>query len=110
MRIEPPPSVPSATGTIPAATAAALPPDEPPVFRDMSNGFRLGPNSGLSQVPRNPNDRAVGLADDDRARALHSLRPGAVEVGHEVLESPHTAERRRPARLEVKEILHGGRN
>src|SRR5215218_1232291 len=54
MRIDPPPSVPSATGTRPAATAAALPPEEPPVLRDSSKGLRLGPKSGLSQVPRNP--------------------------------------------------------
>jgi hypothetical protein len=32
MRIEPPPSPPWATGTIPAATAAAEPPLEPPVM------------------------------------------------------------------------------
>ncbi len=31
MRIEPPPSVAWATGMIPAATAAAAPPDDPPV-------------------------------------------------------------------------------
>jgi hypothetical protein len=54
MRIEPPPSVPSATGTRPAATAAALPPDDPPELRDVSNGLRVGPNSGLSHVPRKP--------------------------------------------------------
>ena len=54
MRTDPPPSVPSAIGSSPAATAAALPPDEPPVFRELSKGLRLGPNSGLSQVPRNP--------------------------------------------------------
>ena len=54
MRIEPPPSVPSAKGTRPSATAAALPPDEPPVFLLRSNGLRVGPKSGLSQMPRNP--------------------------------------------------------
>src|ERR671916_2434321 len=54
MRIDPPPSVPSATGTRPAATAAALPPEEPPVFRERSKGLRLGPKSGLSHVPRKP--------------------------------------------------------
>src|SRR5918911_4152341 len=54
MRIEPPPSVPSASGTSPPATAAALPPEEPPVLRDVSKGLRLGPKSGLSQVPRKP--------------------------------------------------------
>ena len=54
MRIEPPASVPSANGTNPSATAAALPPDEPPVFFVVSNGFRDGPKSGLSHVPRMP--------------------------------------------------------
>ena len=32
IRIEPPPSVPSARGGRPSATAAALPPEEAPVF------------------------------------------------------------------------------
>ena len=54
MRIEPPPSVPSANGKRPSATAAALPPEEPPLLRARSNGLRVGPNSGLSQVPRKP--------------------------------------------------------
>jgi hypothetical protein len=54
MRIEPPPSVPSANGSSPSATAAAHPPDEPPVFLAVSNGLRLGPKSGLSHVPRKP--------------------------------------------------------
>ena len=44
MRIEPPPSVPSANGSRPSATAAALPPDEPPLLRVVSNGLRVGPN------------------------------------------------------------------
>ena len=44
MRIEPPPSVPSAIGSMPSATAAAAPPEEPPALRDVSNGLRVGPN------------------------------------------------------------------
>ena len=44
MRIEPPPSVPSASGSRPSATAPALPPDEPPVFLRRSNGLFDGPN------------------------------------------------------------------
>nr|WP_277988438.1 hypothetical protein [Salipiger thiooxidans] len=42
-RIEPPPSLPCAIGTIPAATAAALPPDEVPV---VWPGFQ-----GLCEAP-----------------------------------------------------------
>ena len=52
--MDPPPSVPSANGTNPSATAAALPPEDPPGFRAVSNGLRLAPKSGLSQVPRKP--------------------------------------------------------
>ncbi len=54
IRMEPPASVPSANGTSPSATAAALPPDEPPAFLVRSKGFLVGPKSGLSQVPRKP--------------------------------------------------------
>src|SRR5919107_3264576 len=42
MRIEPPPSLACATGTRPAATAAAEPPDEPPVEWAGFHGLRAG--------------------------------------------------------------------
>ena len=42
-RIDPPPSLAWATGTIPEATAAADPPLEPPLERPVSQGFRVGP-------------------------------------------------------------------
>ena len=42
MRTEPPPSDPGAKGTIPAATAAALPPVDPPELRLSACGFRDG--------------------------------------------------------------------
>ncbi|MNL32327.1 hypothetical protein D3C87_1541720 [compost metagenome] len=41
--MEPPPSLPCAKGTMPAATAAAAPPLEPPVERVGSQGLRVGP-------------------------------------------------------------------
>ena len=41
-RMEPPVSVPVAAGTRPAATAAALPPEEPPGTRLKSQGFFAG--------------------------------------------------------------------
>ena len=43
MRIDPPPSVPSAIGSRPSATAAADPPEEPPVLRVVSKGFLVAP-------------------------------------------------------------------
>ena len=55
MRIEPPPSLARATGTIPAATAAAAPPDEPPGVRSRSQRLRAGPNSADSVTAFAPN-------------------------------------------------------
>ena len=54
MRIEPPPSLACATGTIPEATAAAEPPLDPPVERVTSHGLRLGPYAFGSVVGRIP--------------------------------------------------------
>ena len=52
--IEPPASPPSAMGTSPAATAAALPPLEPPELYSVLKGVEVGPNMRLSVVPLNP--------------------------------------------------------
>src|ERR1700730_12309648 len=61
MRIEPPPSDPVASGTIPAAMAAALPPDEPPGERDTSHGLRVGPKTGLSVSAFQPSSGVLVL-------------------------------------------------
>ncbi len=50
MRIEPPVSVPSAPKHMPAASAAADPPLEPPAERSGSSGWRTGPNADSSLV------------------------------------------------------------
>jgi hypothetical protein len=42
MRSEPPPSLPWATGSRPAATAAAAPPLEPPAVSVSRHGLRAG--------------------------------------------------------------------
>src|SRR5690625_6890 len=52
IRTEPPPSEPRATGTIPAATAAAPPPVDPPGVRDVSQGLSVPPEASLAQLPR----------------------------------------------------------
>ena len=41
-------SEPNDSAANPAATAAAEPPDEPPGTRDVSSGFRVGPNAEFS--------------------------------------------------------------
>jgi len=43
MRIDPPPSFPCANATVPDATAAALPPEDPPGVRPVSHGLRVTP-------------------------------------------------------------------
>src|SRR5947209_1047447 len=48
IRIEPPPSDPVAAGTIPAATAAAEPPEEPPGVRSPRHGLRVMPLASLA--------------------------------------------------------------
>src|ERR1700692_1916165 len=55
IRIEPPPALPCATGTVRAATAAPAPPDEPPEECARFHGFRVGPNRRDSVVGSNPN-------------------------------------------------------
>ena len=47
-RIDPPVSVPSVAGQIPAATAAAEPPLEPPGTYSGFHGFLTGPNAEFS--------------------------------------------------------------
>src|SRR3954471_24742936 len=69
MRMEPPPSVPSASGTMPDARAAELPPLDPPGVRAGSHGLRVTPVSGLSVTPFQPNSGVVILPRDDRAVA-----------------------------------------
>src|SRR5207253_2711287 len=50
IRIDPPVSVPRATGTTPAPTAAPDPPLDPPVIRVRSHGFAVGPHAEIRFV------------------------------------------------------------
>ena len=61
MRIEPPPSLPWASGTMPGATAAAAPPEEPPGVRSVSQGLRVGPKRRGSVTGRIPNSGRLVL-------------------------------------------------
>src|SRR5262245_3213925 len=54
MRIDPPPSVAWPAGTMPAATAAALPPEDPPAGRDRQYGLRVGPVNNRSELALRP--------------------------------------------------------
>ena len=57
----PPVSVPSATGTIPAATLAALPLLEPPGTRVGSRGLRVAPKALFSPLLPMPNSSKLVL-------------------------------------------------
>ena len=77
IRIEPPPSLAWATGTMPEATAAALPPEEPPVVRVVSHGLRAGPNRSGSVTGRIPISGVLVLptmiAPAERSRRTSAL-------------------------------------
>src|SRR6478672_10824934 len=61
MRIDPPPSFAPAHGTMPAATAAADPPEDPPGVRCRSHGLRAGPQASGSVIPLAPNSGRLVL-------------------------------------------------
>ena len=74
MRIEPPPSVPTASGPMPAATAATAPPEEPPGVLAGFHGLRVMPVSALSVTAFQPNSGVVvfpsSTAPCSRSRAV----------------------------------------
>src|SRR5208337_3394691 len=61
IRIDPPPSLPAAIGTIPAATAAAVPPLEPPGVRSKSQGLFVRPQRAGSVTAFNANSGRLVL-------------------------------------------------
>ncbi len=60
-RIEPPPSTAWATGTMPAATAAAAPPELPPAEYSGFHGLRVFPHSVETVFGSWPNSGDVVL-------------------------------------------------
>ena len=61
MRTDPAPSVPTLSGPRPAATAAAVPPEEPPGVFDGSHGLRVRPVRSEFVSPLHPNSGVVVL-------------------------------------------------
>ena len=62
MRIDPPPSLPVAMGSSPPATAAAVPPDDPPGVRAWPQGLRVVPCSSVDVQLMPPNSLAAVCA------------------------------------------------
>src|SRR3546814_1747681 len=73
MRVDPPPSLAVPHGMSPAATAAAVPPDDPPGVRLGSHGLRVMPHARVLVKLRVPNSGAavlpIGTAPAARNRA-----------------------------------------
>jgi hypothetical protein len=81
MRIDPPSSVPTAKGPIPAATAAPAPPLEPPQVWAVDQGLRVTPKSGLSVKPLWANSGVVVLPSRIAPAALRRATITASSVG-----------------------------
>jgi len=80
IRMEPPPSEPVASGTMPAARAAADPPDDPPGPLDGSNGFMEGPKTALVVFPIQPNSGVLVLPTTTQPAALMRATKGSSAV------------------------------
>src|SRR5579863_8511445 len=77
IRIEPPPSVPSANGVMPAATDAAAPALDPPGVLLRLQGWRVIPVRGLSPTGLHPNSLVVVLPMRMAPAALARSTAGA---------------------------------
>ena len=80
MRIEPPPSLASASATMPAATAAAAPPLEPPVLCAGSHGLRAAPSASPSVEGSSPNSGVLVLPSTTRPAASLRSTKGSLRV------------------------------
>src|SRR5690349_25084144 len=79
-RIDPPVSVPRASGAMKAATAAAEPPPEPPGIRSRSHGLRVGPYAECSVEEPIANSSMLVLPRIGRPASL-SLRTTVASYG-----------------------------
>ena len=104
LRSDPPMSEPSASGTIPAASAHAAPPLDPPAERVGSTGLRVTPKTGLKVCEPGRELRHVGLADEDRPRLPDPLDQQVVVVGDGVGEDRRAVGR--PPALQRVGVLH----
>jgi hypothetical protein len=97
MRMEPPPSAARATGTMAEATAAALPPEEPPGVWSRLQGLREAPKASLSVNGHRPSSGTLVLptssapASRKRRTSSSSAAAGSGPVAAEPLRVGHPA-------------------
>src|SRR5262245_46321469 len=88
VRVEPPPSLAVANGTMPAATALADPPLDPPGVRVGSHGLRVTPHALDAVYAHVPNSGAAVLptgtapAARNRATWIASASAGGPPLNH----------------------------
>ena len=80
-RIDPPPSAAWAMGAIPAATATAEPPEEPPGERVVSHGLRVMPSASLSVKLMVPNSEVVVFPSSTKPASENRRTTGSDAVG-----------------------------
>ena len=97
MRMDPPPSLAWAMGTIREATAADEPPLEPPVVRSGFQGFRARPEERGFGSRKYPQFRRIGLSYDDQPGALQPEHQFAVVVGNDIFQESRTHGHPHPA-------------
>ena len=91
-----PRSEPSANGSIPAATAAAAPPLEPPGVFVRSYGLRVAPKTALNVCEPAPNSGVFVLPMIERAGGAQALDEQRVVLGHVLGEQRRAVRRAHP--------------
>src|SRR5262245_25953954 len=81
LRSDPPVSLPSASGTIPEASAAAAPPLLPPQVFDRSYGLRVAPKTVLNVCDPEPNSGVLVLPSVIAPAARMRVTIGASRSG-----------------------------
>ena len=99
-RIEPPVSLPSASGASNAATAAAEPPPDRPGMRSRSHGLRVGPYAECSVDEPIANSSMFVLPSGTSAGVAQPGDDGRVVGRHPALEHPRARRRRHAARAQ----------
>ncbi len=104
-RIDPVPSPPDAAGTMPAATAAAVPPLDPPGVMSGDHGLTVGPNSTGSVVQWLPHSGVLVLPKTTRPASRYRSTVHAVSGATYVrsARAPHRLRRSRQRRAEILE-------
>ena len=83
-------SLPRASAAKPAATAAALPPDDPPGTRLRSRGLRVGPKAEFSVDEPMANSSMLVLPMKTAPAAASRRDHGGVIGGHPALQDAAT--------------------